>query len=71
MRAVSSPRPERGWRRALAFAGRWLAWLNGDEAYARHLAHWRREHPDAPPPSRVAFYRAEEERRWSGVRRCC
>lgn len=71
MHAANSPPPERGWRRALAFAGHWLAWLNGDDSYARHLAHCRRHHPECPPPTRAEFYRAETERRWNRVRRCC
>ncbi|MEQ8660278.1 MAG: YbdD/YjiX family protein [Gammaproteobacteria bacterium] len=49
----------------------YLRWLNGDSAYERWLAHLRAHHPDAALPSRAAFYRAEVERRWSGIRRCC
>lgn len=52
---------------------RWLAWLNGDVAYLAYCETWLREHAQCghPPPSRAAFYRAELERRWNGVRRCC
>ena len=52
----------------------WLAWLNGDTAYRRYCASWQREHAgctQSAPPDRAAFYRAELERRWSGIRRCC
>ncbi|MEQ8233550.1 MAG: YbdD/YjiX family protein [Gammaproteobacteria bacterium] len=58
-------------RRLLAALGDYLRWLNGDCAYERWVAHLRRHHPQAPVPSRAAFYRDELERRWSGVRRCC
>jgi len=50
---------------------RWLRWLNGDAAYAAYVAHLRAAHPDRAIPTRAAFYRAETERRWNGVRRCC
>lgn len=62
--------PER-LRRVLAGLSHWLAWLNGDHAYANHLAHLRAAHPDSHPPSRAEFYRSETERRWNSVRRCC
>lgn len=60
-------------RRPLQVLRIWLDWLNGDAAYRAYCARWRREHTDCdhPPPSRAAFYRAELDRRWSGVRRCC
>ncbi len=54
-----------------AAARAYLRWLNGDSAYERWVAHLRAAHPEAPVPSRAAFYRAEVERRWSGIRRCC
>jgi uncharacterized short protein YbdD (DUF466 family) len=45
--------------------------VSGDDAYERYLAHWRACHGDEKPPSRAEFYRAELERKWSGLRRCC
>jgi uncharacterized short protein YbdD (DUF466 family) len=58
-----------GWR---AVRG-WLAWLNGDAAYRAYCRAWAAEHAQCahPPPTRAEFFRAEQERRWSGVRRCC
>lgn len=52
---------------------RWLAWLNGDAAYQAYCRAWVAGHPqcDHPPPTRAEFFRTEQERRWSGVRRCC
>jgi uncharacterized short protein YbdD (DUF466 family) len=70
--------PRRGWqctemRIADLVAGgrRWLHWLNGDAAYEAYIAHLRTTHPDAAMPTRAEFYRAETERRWTAVRRCC
>ncbi|HVS24320.1 MAG TPA: YbdD/YjiX family protein [Gammaproteobacteria bacterium] len=46
--------------------------LSGDDAYERYLVHWRARHAaDAPPPSRAEFFRAEQQRKWHGVKRCC
>ena len=46
--------------------------LSGDDAYERYLAHRRAKHAaEAPPLSRAEFYRAEQERKWDGVKRCC
>jgi uncharacterized short protein YbdD (DUF466 family) len=44
--------------------------LSGDDAYDRYLTHHAREHA-SPPLSRRAFYQEREERKWSGVSRCC
>jgi len=46
--------------------------LSGDDAYERYLAH-RRTHgaSEAPPLSRAEFFRTEQQRKWSGVKRCC
>jgi uncharacterized short protein YbdD (DUF466 family) len=52
----------------------WLDYLNGDAAYREYCRHWHTRHADGPgarPPSRQEFFRAEQERRWNGVRRCC
>lgn len=47
--------------------------LSGDDAYERYLAHWREHHAHdgGQPLSRQAFFKAEQERKWNGVRRCC
>ena len=57
--------------RPLTSLRQWYAWLNGDAAYTRYLAHLRSEHPGHELPTRAAFYRMEVERRWNGVCRCC
>lgn len=47
--------------------------LSGDDAYERYLAHWREHHAceGGQPLTRRAFFKAEQERKWNGVRRCC
>ena len=47
--------------------------LSGDDAYDRYLAHWRIHHANegGQPLSRQAFFKAEQERKWNGIRRCC
>jgi uncharacterized short protein YbdD (DUF466 family) len=50
----------------------YLAFLNGDAAYARYLAHWHHTHSgDDPLLDRGQFLQAELERRWNNIRRCC
>ncbi len=46
--------------------------LSGDDAYERYLQHWRTHHAgEAAPLDRKAFFRTEQDRKWSGIRRCC
>lgn len=45
--------------------------LVGDDAYERYLIHQRRHHAAERPLDRRAFYLAEQQRKWSGVKRCC
>lgn len=46
--------------------------LSGDDAYERYLRHWRTHHArDGEPLSRRAFFKAEQARKWNGIRRCC
>ncbi|MFA5243156.1 MAG: YbdD/YjiX family protein [Sulfuricella sp.] len=45
--------------------------LSGDDAYERYLAHHAQAHPDEPALNRKEFFQREQERKWSGVRRCC
>jgi uncharacterized short protein YbdD (DUF466 family) len=45
---------------------------SGDDAYERYLAHWRAHHAgEGEPLDRRAFFRAEQERKWNGIKRCC
>jgi uncharacterized short protein YbdD (DUF466 family) len=46
--------------------------ISGDDAYERYLAHWRARHStECTPLDPKAFFKAEQERKWNGVRRCC
>ena len=49
-----------------------LRTVTGDDAYERYLAHWRMHHAgEGSPLDRKAFFRAEQERKWNGIKRCC
>ena len=49
-----------------------LRTVTGDDAYERYLAHWRAHHAgEGAPLDRKAFFRAELERKWNGIKRCC
>ena len=49
-----------------------LRTISGDDAYERYLAHRRAQHAsEAPRLSRAEYFRAEQQRKWSGVNRCC
>ncbi len=57
--------------RALRTLWRWLREATGDDAYERYLVHQSQVHPGSAPMSRREFVKAEQERKWSGVNRCC
>lgn len=50
---------------------RWVRALSGDDAYERYLARHAGQHPHLPPFTRRAFYDDQQQRKWSGVSRCC
>lgn len=45
--------------------------MTGDDAYERYLAHHRQHHADQSVLDRRAFYLAEQQRKWTGIKRCC
>jgi len=45
--------------------------LSNDDAYERYLEHHATEHPGCAPLGRRAFYLREQQRKWTGVKRCC
>jgi len=57
-------------RRMRAFV-RLLRALSHDDAYERYLQHARSMHAEQAPMSRREFYLSEQERKWSGISRCC
>ncbi|MFI6490005.1 YbdD/YjiX family protein [Streptomyces sp. NPDC050564] len=65
-------------RSALHRAASGIRWyireLTDESAYDRYVAHLRKDHPDAPVPSRRDFERARTDRREEDPRqgfRCC
>lgn len=48
-----------------------LRHVTGDDAYERYLAHHRQHHADQVVLDRRDYYLAEQQRKWSGVKRCC
>jgi uncharacterized short protein YbdD (DUF466 family) len=54
-------------------AGGWTALRNicGDDAYERYRAHRILHHADEPMLDRRSFYLDAQQRKWSGVQRCC
>lgn len=60
------------WVQALARFWAGLRHATGDDAYERYLAHWQACHAgEGQPLSRKDFFRAEQDRKWNGIRRCC
>jgi len=57
--------------RAMRSLWRSVRALTGDDSYERYLAHWREHHEGGEPLDRKAFFQAELERKWAGVKRCC
>jgi uncharacterized short protein YbdD (DUF466 family) len=49
----------------------WLRAVSGDDAYDQYRKHHALAHPGAPPLSRRAFYIEWQNRKWTGVNRCC
>jgi len=45
--------------------------VSTDDAYERYLKHQRQHHPEALLMDRSAFYLHEQQRKWTGVQRCC
>jgi uncharacterized short protein YbdD (DUF466 family) len=52
-------------------AWHWIRWATGDDAYERYLEHHALAHPAQPAMTRTAFYNDRQQRKWSGVSRCC
>jgi uncharacterized short protein YbdD (DUF466 family) len=49
----------------------WLRTATGDNAYERYLEHRMRHHPGEPLMTRGAYFAERQQRKWSGVSRCC
>ena len=42
-----------------------------DDAYDQYLLHHAQAHGDTAPLTRREFYIGEQQRKWTGVSRCC
>lgn len=45
--------------------------LSGDDGYERYLAHHAAAHPGTSLLSRSAWFTKQQQRKWSGINRCC
>ena len=51
--------------------------LSGDDAYERYLQHYAAHHQASetgqvePPLSKQAFFKDWQDKKWTGVKRCC
>lgn len=45
--------------------------LSGDDGYERYLAHHVTAHSEFVPLSRAAWFACEQQKKWTGVKRCC
>ena len=50
---------------------RMLRALTTDDAYERYLVHHAQAHDAEMPMSRREFYVGQQQRKWTGVSRCC
>lgn len=54
-------------------AWQWLRHLSGDDAYEQYLAHFSTHHAQegGAPLSRRDFFKQWQDKKWTGVKRCC
>ena len=51
--------------------------LSGDDAYERYLQHYAEHYQNVlevevePPLSKEAFFKDWQDKKWTGVKRCC
>lgn len=47
--------------------------LSGDDAYEQYLQHYAEHHAQAgkAPLSRQAFFKQWQDKKWTGIKRCC
>ena len=45
--------------------------ITGDDAYECYLQHQQQHHCGETVLNRRAFYLMEQQRKWTGVKRCC
>jgi len=62
---------ERSFKALGATLWRALRALTQEDAYERYLRHHFSAHVGTAPLTRREFYLREQERKWSGISRCC
>ena len=45
--------------------------LSGDDAYEQYLKQHTEHAHEEPPLSKEAFFKAWQDKKWKGVKRCC
>lgn len=46
--------------------------VSGDDAYEQYLKHYAVHHSgEGEPLSRADFFKAWQEKKWTGIKRCC
>jgi uncharacterized short protein YbdD (DUF466 family) len=49
--------------------------LSGDDAYERYLQHYAEHHQNdlgaEPPYTKEVFFKEWQDKKWTGVKRCC
>lgn len=58
-------------KRIVHFLKRLVLEYDGTNAYSRYLTHHAAHHGEEPPLSRKDFFRAQMQRKWQGINRCC
>ena len=56
---------------AIAIFWRTLRTMTGDDAYEKYLEHHGHHHGSEPPLDRRAFYLKNQQKKWTGINRCC
>ncbi|MCE9551221.1 MAG: YbdD/YjiX family protein [Betaproteobacteria bacterium] len=55
----------------LSYVWRVIRELSGDDAYERYIAQHATNFPDTTPLARKDFFLYQQQKKWSGIQRCC
>jgi uncharacterized short protein YbdD (DUF466 family) len=61
----------KGIGRVLRSSWQLLRAISRESAYEQYLQHHAAQHGESTPLSRREFYLREQQRKWSGISRCC
>jgi len=67
----SAPTLGEGAKKPLANFWRTFRTLVGDDAYEKYCEHHRCHHANEPVLDRRAFYINSQQKKWTGINRCC